>query len=128
MSLLILPSSLARRITLLFVVLSLGTWIVARSAAPAAQGSAATREWIAGQLAAGGEVLVRFRSNANPSLTEVHRDTDADDDRPVGHGEWRRLHSRSLSTQALLSALASRADVLEVAPNYIVHSTAIPND
>src|SRR5579864_9067662 len=128
MSVSIPPSSLTGRLTLLFVALSIGAWVVARSAPLRAQRSAHTTESIAGRLAAGGEVLVRFRSNANATPTGVDRDTDADEDRPVGHGEWRRLHSRSFSTQSLLGALASRPDVLEVEPNYIVHSTAIPND
>ncbi len=85
-------------------------------------------EHIQGRLVAAGEVLVRFRTNAAATLAQVRRDMDADDDRPVGRHGWRLVHSRSRSAQALLAAMASRADVLEVEPNYVLHTTAVPND
>src|SRR5881397_2075104 len=85
-------------------------------------------EHVLGQEVVAGEVLVRFRDDAYRRLSQIARDLDVDNIRPLGDGAWRRIHSASRSAQALLTALAARADVLEVEPNYIVHSTAIPND
>ena len=85
-------------------------------------------EHVQGRLVAAGEVLVRFRTNAAATLAQVRQDMDADDERPVGGHGWHLVHSRSRSAQALLAAMASRADVLEVEPNYLLHTTAVPND
>jgi subtilisin family serine protease len=86
------------------------------------------REHVFGHEVVAGDVLVRFRADAYGRMQEIERDLDADRNVPVGGGTWRRLHSSSRSVQFLLTALSSRTDVLEVVPNYIVHSTAIPND
>jgi subtilisin family serine protease len=89
---------------------------------------ASLREHVQGRLVAAGEVLVRFRANAANTLAQVRRDVDADDDRPVGRNGWRLVHSRSRGAQALLTAMASRSDVIEAEPNYVLHTTAVPND
>ena len=88
----------------------------------------ALREYVLGQPVVAGEVLVRFRDDAFSRMAQIERDIDVDDSRPIGAGAWRRLHSSSRTVQAMLTSLSSRSDVLEVEPNYIVHSTAAPND
>jgi len=85
-------------------------------------------EHVHGRPAAAGEVLVRLRSDTGAARAQLRLELDADDDRPIGGGEWRRIHSVSRSAQDLLSALSSRGDVLEVEPNYIVTVAAVPND
>ena len=85
-------------------------------------------EHIQGSLVTAGEVLVRFRTNAAERMAQVRRDVDADDDRPIGRRGWRLVHSRSRSAQSLLTAMASRSDVIEAEPNYVLHTTAVPND
>lgn len=84
------------------------------------------RETFNGQPVVAGEVLVRLRDTT--SLADIARQADADDDRPVGNGGWRRIHSNSRGVAALMTAMAARPDVLEVEPNYILEAVAIPND
>src|SRR5205085_8209762 len=86
------------------------------------------REHVQGRLVAAGEVLVRFRTNTANTLAQVRRDVDADDDRPVGRQGWHLVHSRSRDAQTLLTAMASRSDVIEAEPNYVLHTAAVPND
>ena len=83
------------------------------------------REYVRGLPVAEGEVLVRPRPG---DLAKLRHDVDADAEQTVGTNGWRRIHSSSRSAEALLVALSSRPDVLEVEPNYIVHTTAAPND
>ena len=86
------------------------------------------REYVGGHDVVAGEVLVRFRADAHSRMLQIERDVDAADNRPVGDGTWRKIRSASRATQTLLTVLSSRADVLAVEPNYIVHSTVVPND
>src|SRR5262245_47578260 len=86
------------------------------------------REHVLGQEVVAGEVLVRFRADAHSRMYQIELELDAEDNRPVGDGTWRKIRSTSRGTQALLNALSARTDVLAVEPNYIVHSTAVPND
>jgi subtilisin family serine protease len=85
-------------------------------------------EHVMGRPVVAGEVLVRFRADASSRMTQIERSLDADGNRPLGAGAWRRLHSMSRTVQTLLSVLSSRSDVVEVEPNYILHTTAVPND
>src|SRR5262245_39714430 len=86
------------------------------------------REYVGGHEVVAGEVLVRFRADAHGRMSQIERDIDAADNRAIGDGTWRKIRSASRGTQTLLSVLSSRTDVLEVEPNYIVHSTLVPND
>src|SRR5258708_35493299 len=122
--------SLNLRTAVVVAVLLVAGWLVApvllRSQT---SGRGAFREYVLGREVVAGDVLVRFRDDAIGRMRQIERDLDADDNQPVGAGEWRRIHSASRSAQALLTALSSRADVLEGEPNYIVHTTAtIPDD
>ena len=114
---------------LLLLSASVGLLTVALSSAVRTQSRArtSTQAQYMGLAVVAGEALVRPRSAA--ALPQIDSDMDADDDQPVGQGGWRRIHSASRSVDVLVTALRSRADVLEVEPNYIVHTTAtIPND
>ena len=79
-----------------------------------------------GQPAVAGEVLVHLRPGA--SLASLRAAVDAEEDRPIGTQGWRRVRSRSRRIDTLLAVLASRGDVIEVEPNYIVEATATPNN
>jgi hypothetical protein len=84
------------------------------------------REIFQGREVVENEVLVRFRGVAGQAAAS--QEVDADEDRPVGGGGWRKIHSRSRNVQTIIAALQRRDEVLEVEPNYIVQATAVPND
>lgn len=79
-----------------------------------------------------GEVLAKIRADASQSEKgQVDVDADADLDEQVATvegGTIHRIHSRSRSTDQLLSALGRNRAVVYAEPNYIVHADAIPND
>jgi subtilisin family serine protease len=84
-----------------------------------------------GREVAAGEVLVKFRGarSAAPTPDEIRLFADTDRDEELGRLGVRRLHSRSLDVEALLAALAQRADVEYAEPNYVVHAIGtVPND
>src|SRR5215813_3055653 len=107
-----------------FGVILLGfATLLSRTAFTQAGRGIRTRDYINGLPVADGEILVRLRSNT-PAVRGVLRTLiDADDDQPVGHGDWHRFHSSSRGVQAMLLALAGRSDVLQIEPNYIVQIT-----
>src|SRR5258708_4763017 len=75
------------------------------------------------------EVLVKYRDSANArTRQEVALQVDADADEEVGSTGFRRLHSRSFGTAALLNFLRADARVTYGEPTYIVHAIATPND
>jgi hypothetical protein len=62
---------------------------------------------------------------------QVDVEADADYDIQVAEveaGAIKRIHSRSKSTDRLLQDLAGDPNVLYVEPNYLLHTTTIPND
>jgi serine protease len=79
-----------------------------------------------------GEVLVKVRSGAgNAELANIESQANADTDdelAQVASGTLRRLRSRSQSTEALVAALSHHPAVVYAEPNYIVHTTTVPND
>ncbi len=82
-----------------------------------------------GAEAVAGEVLVKYRDSANAGIRQdVAQQVDADADEEVGSTGFRRVHSRSFDTAALLNFLRADARVAYVEPNYIVHALATPND
>ena len=76
-----------------------------------------------------GEVLVKFRAGATAAapLVAAHI-ADADYADAVGGAGLYRFRSRSRNVAALLQDLALHPEIALVEPNYIVHSTAAPND
>jgi len=88
--------------------------------------SAADVDDFQGRPAVAHEVLVRVRPGA--PLGPLRALIDAVDDRPIGSQGWHRIKSSSRLVRDLMTRLAGRFDVLDVEPNYIVHTTAIPND
>ena len=81
---------------------------------------------VGGHAVAAGEILVRFRGNAN--INQLRADVDAETDRFVGDGRIWHARSRGKNVQALIAQLRTRPDVLYVEPNYILYSTSQPND
>jgi subtilisin family serine protease len=98
----------------------------------AAQGRVSQRfetEQINGREAVTREVLVRFnRPIGQGDLAALGIEQDADQIEAVGAGRLFRVRSRSINLVALLARLAARSDVALVEPNYIVRTTAQPND
>ncbi|MFC5489944.1 S8 family serine peptidase [Dokdonella soli] len=67
----------------------------------------------------------------NNSLANIEGETDANMDDEVSHvdsGVVRRIRSRSMSVDQLLSALRGDPNVIYAEPNYIVHANTVPND
>src|SRR5262249_16216735 len=86
-------------------------------------------DYVNGLPVVDGEVLVRFRTGAPAARAFIQALIAGDEDIPVGNGEWRRIHSTSRTVQLLLSALRGRGEILDIEPNYIVHTTdTLPND
>ncbi len=79
-----------------------------------------------GRQVAAGEVLVKFRSDAQGA--PLSPDLDADQDDPIGDGTVRRVHSRSHNLDTLLAKLAADPDVEYAEPNYVLYALATPND
>ncbi len=75
------------------------------------------------------EVLVKFRATANTaSVLSVASQEDISESRPVGGAGAVRLHSRSKDSATLIQHLKANPDVEYVEPNYILHTTATPDD
>ena len=83
-------------------------------------------EYVAGGPAIAREVLIKLAAGAD--LDSIRQQGDADADRPIGVTGWRRVRSASKPVQTLLTAFQNRTDVLAVEPNYLVHTTLVPND
>src|SRR5262245_32984433 len=76
-----------------------------------------------------GEVLVKFRTP--PSAAErdiIHSQINADRSEDVGSAGVRRFHSRSFDAQVLTDFFKTHPNVEYAEPNYILHTTAVPND
>jgi subtilisin family serine protease len=81
-----------------------------------------------GREAIAGEVLVKFRRPlAQPERLQLERDLDASESETVGTG-FRRMRSRRLGVGALMASLRTRLDVEYAEPNYLWHTTIVPND
>jgi subtilisin family serine protease len=82
-----------------------------------------------GRPAVANEVLVKFREATSPvSIAQAEQDGDVDSDEEVGGTGVRLFHSRSKDVTTLVSELSTRSDVEYAEPNYIVYTTAVPND
>src|SRR2546426_7989049 len=72
--------------------------------------------------------LVKFRPTTFQSVLEAQAAGEVDESEWVGGTGLLRLHSVSKNVATLVSELSARSDVEYAEPNYIVHTTAIPND
>ncbi len=79
-----------------------------------------------------GEILLKVSAAAGTTdLRQIEALVDADRDEVVSQvatGTIRLVHSRSRSTEAMISALAHNPHVHYVEPNYVVTAIATPND
>lgn len=79
-----------------------------------------------------GEVLIKtFVGASSADVRAIEALADADRDEVLSQmpsGSIRRIHSRSLTTEALVAALAHNPHVEYVEPNYLVYAIATPND
>src|SRR5437899_343513 len=81
-----------------------------------------------GKEAAANEVLMKFRPTTFQSVLEAQATGEVDESEWVGGTGLLRLHSSRKNVATLVSELSARPDVEYAEPNYIVHTTAIPND
>lgn len=97
--------------------------------APVLAQTHSTSDFIQGKEVEANEVLVKYRkSTPQNNITRAEQDEDASADEEVDDAGVRLLHSRSKSTATLVKDFSGRADVVYAEPNYVVHSTAVPND
>src|SRR5438128_2987487 len=85
-------------------------------------------EFFRGKEAATNEVLVKFRPTTFQSVLEAQAAGEVDESERVGGTGLLRLHSSRKNVATLVSELSARSDVEYAEPNYIVHTTTIPND
>ena len=82
-----------------------------------------------GHEVAAGQVLIKFNAAANAQgRQDMQWLEDIDRADAVNDAGVMRMHSRSKDTGTLIRDLERRGDILYVEPDYIVHSTAVPND
>ncbi len=98
-------------------------------AQPAGAGRRLKTEHFKGREVVAGQVLVKFRDAAAPEEVERAKgNADVEHERPVGGRGLRLFQSRSKNAETLVSELSARADVLYAEPNYVIRTTAVPND
>ncbi|MDT7778574.1 MAG: hypothetical protein QOC99_1086 [Acidobacteriota bacterium] len=86
-------------------------------------------EFINGQEAAAGRVIVRFRDAKDaPARVELASALDAESDVELSGTGARLLRSRSKDTATLVRELSARSDVLYAEPDYVAYGGATPND
>src|SRR3989442_1644363 len=85
-------------------------------------------EFFQGKEAAANEVLVKFRPTTFQSVLQAQTAEEIDESEWVGGTGLLRFHSSRKNVATLVSELSARSDVEYAEPNYIVHTTAIPND
>src|SRR5437879_62380 len=71
---------------------------------------------------------VKFHPTTFQSVVQVWIAAEVDESEWVGGTGLLRLHSSWKNVATLVSELSARPDVEYAEPNYIVHTTAIPND
>src|SRR5947209_2267957 len=85
-------------------------------------------EYLHEKEAAANEVLVKFHPTTFQSVVQVWVAAEVDESEWVGGTGLLRLHSLRKNVATLVSELSARPDVEYAEPNYIVHTTAVPND
>src|SRR5713226_3287399 len=85
-------------------------------------------DFFQGKEAAANEVLVKFRPTTFQSVLEAQAAGEVDESEWVGGTGLLRLRSSRKNVATLVSELSARPDVEYAEPNYMVHTTAIPND
>ena len=82
-----------------------------------------------GQEVVANEVLIKFKSvPSDQILSQAKSAQDLDSVEGIGSGDVLKFHSRSKNVAALIRELSARVDVLYVEPNFIMHTTQVPND
>src|SRR3989442_2419098 len=85
-------------------------------------------EFFQGKEAAANEVLVKFGPTLFQSVLQAEAGEEIDESGWVGGTGLLPFHSSRKNVAPLASELSARSDVEYAEPNYIVHTTAIPND
>ena len=84
---------------------------------------------IGGHVAVEGEVLVKYRDQrASSTHAWIEAGVDTEQAETLDRHGARRLRSRRFTTTELLERLRAEPDVEYAEPNYILYSTAVPND
>src|SRR5439155_20948716 len=82
-----------------------------------------------GHRAAARSVLVKFKETAaTAGIEQLKVSEDIDTDQGIGGAKVRKFRSRSKNVAALLARFRARADVEYAEPDYVVQTTAAPND
>jgi subtilisin family serine protease len=111
--------------SLLAGLLTLGSLAIF-TAAPSTQSPIAT---VDGYEVAADEVLVKFRvPHTPPERIQLRNQIAADRDEEVGGIGLTRFHSRTFDAESLLAFFRSQPNVEYAEPNYILRTTAVPND
>ena len=119
------PASVLRVFTAVAVVslaLTLGDQVATQGRSP--RGTTIVN----GHEAVAGEVLVKFvRSLSAGDQLQLVQDLDVEEREEVGEN-IERIRSRGLGVETLLSILRVQGTAAYAEPNYILHTTATPND
>lgn len=93
------------------------------------QAMAAATEFYFGHEVVSGEVLVKFKPDiSGAAIRDVKAKHNIDTEEGLGSTKVRRMHSRTQDIASMIAQLKNRSDVEFVEPNYIVHTSAVPND
>ncbi len=119
------PASVQR----VFTALAVASFALTLSDHVATQGRSPRGTTIVnGHEAVAGEVLVKFvRSLSAGDQLQLVQDLDVEEREEVGEN-IQRIRSRGLDVETLLSILRAQGTAAYAEPNYILHTTATPND
>src|SRR5262249_55885384 len=82
-----------------------------------------------GKPAIASEVLLKFRTPTPAAISSLQTLLDADSARQVGGATGPYVfHSRSKDVTQLVTLLASHGELVYIEPNYVMHTSAVPND
>ncbi len=85
-------------------------------------------EWLGNKEVVANEVIVKLRTPSSQAQAKVEQNEDADSRQAVGGTGAVLLHSRSKNVATLIRELSARSDVTYAEPNFVVHTSALPND
>ncbi len=111
------------------LALALAVSILALPVSTSGRADAGRHTLVNGHLAVEGEVLMKYRDlGALSTHAWIEAGVEAEQAETLDRHGARRLRSRRFTTIELLERLRAEPDVEYAEPNYILYSTAVPND
>jgi subtilisin family serine protease len=107
---------------------ALAAWLLLSATGRMQTSSTRALEYINGHPVAAGEILVHFSEASAAEVESVATLLDAAQSQQVGDGGWRLFRSQTQDVPSMIAQLRTRPGVLEVEPNYVLQSSATPND